>query len=94
MAQNRDRLQLNLTVDPQLKSALMRLNKASGTSISRIVEEFLNVDVLNSISEGLEMAKRGEPVSEVSSYMHSIVGRHVVAASEALGDLDKVVKEK
>lgn len=79
MAQTRNRKVLNATVSPELHASLQRLSAASGTSISRLIEQFLNVDMLNGLAESLEMAKR-DSADAVASHMASLVGRHILAA--------------
>ena len=78
----------------ELYEALHRLRRASGTPISKLLDEFLNVEVLNSISESLEMVKQGRDLVEVKSHMSSVVGRHVIAASETLKDLRNLGGDK
>ena len=80
----RKRVMITLTVAPETRAALLRLNAASGTSMSRLVEEFLRVEVLDSISESLEMARAGQDLKGVSSKMSAVLGRHIEAASQSL----------
>lgn len=85
-----NRRQFSASLSPELIEALHRLRRASGTPISKLMEAFLNVEVLDSISEGLEMAKDGKGFNDVASHMSSIVGRHIVAASESLKDFQRM----
>ena len=78
------RVKMTITVTPETRESLLRLNAASGTSISRLVEEFLRTEVLDSISEGLEMTRAGQDLKGVSSKMSAVLGRHIEAASESL----------
>jgi len=48
------------------------------------MDDFLNPEVLNSISEGLEMARAGQDIKSISSRMSAVVSRHIVAASDSL----------
>ena len=75
----RHRKILSSSVSPELYAALQRLSAASGTPISRLVEQFLNVDVLNGVAESLEMAKR-DSADAVAAHMASLVGGHLLAA--------------
>jgi len=75
----RHRKILSSSVSPELYSALQRLSVASGTPISRLVEQFLNVDVLNGVAESLEMAKR-DSADAVASHLASLVGRHILSS--------------
>ena len=79
MGQVRNRTILSSTVSNELYAALKRLSAASGTPVSRLVEQFLNVDMLNGLAESLEMAKR-DSADAVASHMASLVGRHILAA--------------
>ena len=88
------RVRMTITVSPETRESLLRLNAASGTSISRLIEEFLQPEVLDSISEGLEMARSGFSPKDVSSRMSPILGRHVIAASETLKDFQNLGGDK
>ena len=88
------RVRMTITVSPETRESLLRLNAASGTSISRLIEEFLQPEVLDSISEGLEMARSGFSPKDVSSRMSPILGRHVIAASETLRYFQKLGGDK
>ena len=88
------RVKMTITVTPKTRASLLRLNAASGTSISRLIEEFLSSEVLDSISEGLEQARAGQGLKAVSSTMSAVVGRHIVTANEILSDFKAMGNDK
>ncbi len=80
------RVKMTVTVRPETRAAMLRLNAVSGMTISRLLEEFLKVEVLDSISEGLELARSGMSASEISSRMYPFLSQHILGANESLKD--------
>ena len=88
------RKKLTTTLSLELYESLHRLCRSSGTPIGRLLDGLLNVEVLDSISDSLDLARSGKSIDEVSSYMTSVVGQHVIAASEVLKDFQKLGDKK
>ena len=73
-----NRRQFTASLSPELFRALYRLRAASGTPISKLLEQFMDVEVLDSISESLEMAKKGDGPDKVMAHMSALLGRHIL----------------
>lgn len=80
--ENVNRKRVTITVDKAVAAALHRLSKVSGTPISRLVEEFIREDVLDSISNSIEAARSGRPLEESLEPITRVIGRHVLATSD------------